>query len=56
MPPIPLISSPTSAPLAPDREQHLRNLSVELEASFVAEMLGHSGLGDTRESFGGGAG
>ncbi|GHE01743.1 hypothetical protein U879_16080 [Defluviimonas sp. 20V17] len=27
-----------------------------LEASFLAEMLGHAGLGDTPEAFGGGTG
>nr|WP_309665664.1 rod-binding protein [Tabrizicola sp.] len=28
----------------------------ELEASFLAEMLGHAGLGEARETFGGGHG
>ncbi|QDC11152.1 hypothetical protein FHY55_18775 [Oceanicola sp. D3] len=56
MPPIPPIPPPAASAVLPQREQHLRKLSVELEASFLAEMLGHTGLGDTREGFGGGAG
>lgn len=36
--------------------QKLRDASVSLEASFLAEMLKAAGFGDTRESFGGGAG
>lgn len=34
----------------------LRHLARDLEAAFVAEMLGHAGLGAARESFGGGIG
>ncbi len=34
----------------------LRSASVELEATFLAEMLKSAGLGEVRESFGGGAG
>lgn len=60
MPPIPSTPPPALTPAAPAsaevRNAHLRKLSVELEASFLAEMLAHSGLGATRESFGGGAG
>ncbi len=56
MPPIPAALPPVTGPLTPAREQHLRKLSVALEASFLAEMLSHSGLGETRESFGGGVG
>lgn len=37
-------------------EVRLRTLSQQLEAGFLAEMLGHAGLGAARESFGGGAG
>lgn len=37
-------------------DARLRTLSQQLEAGFLAEMLGHAGLGAARESFGGGAG
>jgi flagellar protein FlgJ len=37
-------------------DARLRSLSQQLEAGFLAEMLGHAGLGAARESFGGGAG
>lgn len=39
-----------------DRIARLREVARELEASFLAEMLKHAGLGATSESFGGGAG
>jgi Rod binding domain-containing protein len=35
---------------------HLRALSVELEATFLTEMLKHSGLGEAQKAFGGGIG
>ena len=38
------------------REQALRRAAGQLEARFLAEMLKAAGLGDARESFGGGAG
>lgn len=34
----------------------LRALAQDLEASFLAEMLKHAGLGETPEAFGGGIG
>jgi flagellar protein FlgJ len=34
----------------------LREKAAQLETAFLAEMLGHAGLGDTRQSFGGGIG
>jgi len=37
-------------------EKALRDVAVELEATFLAEMLKSAGLGKGRESFGGGAG
>jgi Rod binding domain-containing protein len=40
----------------PADDVRLRALSQQLEAGFLAEMLGHAGLGAVRESFGGGAG
>ncbi|WP_444460957.1 rod-binding protein [Rhodobacter capsulatus] len=54
----PLMASPPQA--APDRkaadEKALRLKAQELEASFLAEMLKHSGLGKTQEGFNGGIG
>lgn len=40
----------------PAAEAQLRALSQQLEAAFLAEMLGHAGFGAARQSFGGGAG
>ncbi|WP_367646558.1 rod-binding protein [Ruegeria arenilitoris] len=37
-------------------EQRLKAAAVELEATFLAEMLKAAGLGKTRQAFGGGAG
>lgn len=34
----------------------MREVAKEFEAVFLAEMLKHAGLGEGRESFGGGAG
>lgn len=37
-------------------EQQLRAKATELEASFLAEMLKHTGVGEPQQSFGGGVG
>jgi Rod binding domain-containing protein len=50
------LSAPVSALTRPDNDARLRALSQQLEAGFLAEMLGHAGFGTARESFGGGAG
>lgn len=34
----------------------LERIAIELEANFLAQMLDFSGLGETSENFGGGAG
>lgn len=49
---------PVAAPMAekPVMSQKLRAASVELEAAFLAEMLKSAGLGEARQSLGGGAG
>ena len=49
----PMSASPL---LRPSGDPKLRVLSQQLEAGFLAEMLGHAGLGETSQSFGGGAG
>ena len=45
-----------SSPAATMEDKALRDVSIKLEASFLSEMLKAAGLGDARESFGGGAG
>lgn len=45
-----------AAQLAPERREELRTAARALEANFLAEMLRHTGLGEPRESGGGGAG
>lgn len=51
-----LINQPLAAATPPPRDKALKEAAVALEASFLAEMLQHAGLGDASESFGGGAG
>jgi peptidoglycan hydrolase FlgJ len=48
------ITGPQFSP--PDRRQTLMAKAEELEATFLAEMLAHSGLGEAQGDFGGGAG
>ncbi|MDP2062207.1 MAG: rod-binding protein [Phaeovulum sp.] len=48
---------PEPAPRAPAKQNPaLREALVALEASFLSEMLKGAGLGEARQSFGGGAG
>jgi Rod binding domain-containing protein len=52
---------PTALPITADRRQTLMAKAEELEATFLAEMLAHTGLGESGLSemeggFGGGAG
>ncbi len=48
--------SPISGPALPSNDAKLRTVAVELEASFLAEMLKTAGLGKTPDAFGGGVG
>ena len=52
--------TPNPAPDRPsahaDRQAMMMQTARDLEATFLAEMLGHAGLGTASESFGGGAG
>lgn len=41
---------------APSRHDQLMAKAEELEATFLAEMLAHSGLGEMQGAFGGGQG
>ncbi|WP_036760701.1 rod-binding protein [Leisingera daeponensis] len=43
-------------PVRPAGSDPLREAAIELEASFLAQMLKSAGLGESREGFGGGAG
>lgn len=53
----PAASLPVSdAATATRREVALRARAMELEAVFLTEMLGHTGLGKAPEGFGGGIG
>lgn len=47
---------PVPVVVRPDADARLRALSQQIEAGFLAEMLGHAGFGTARQSFGGGAG
>lgn len=49
------IGPPFQPPFA-SRPDPLRAKAAELETAFLAEMLGHAGLGSEPESFGGGIG
>lgn len=42
--------------LTPQRREQLREVSQDLEASFLSEMLRHAGAASSRDSFGGGIG
>lgn len=53
------ISPALPVPTSPDhdlRDDALRKVAQELEATFLSEMLKHAGIGKTPESFGGGPG
>jgi peptidoglycan hydrolase FlgJ len=59
----PFMDVPTLAPAAltgppspVSRRDALMSKAEELEATFLSEMLAHSGLGKTQDSFGGGHG
>lgn len=45
-----------AAPPTPTRSEQLMAKAEELEASFLAEMLAHSGLAEMTGPFGGGSG
>lgn len=51
---IPTFPPLTTAPRKGD--DVLRAKAAQLETAFLAEMLGHAGLGDTRQAYGGGIG
>ncbi|MBE1285493.1 MAG: flagellar biosynthesis protein FlgJ [Rhodobacteraceae bacterium] len=52
---IPISDIPTGG-ITSAKQDRLREAAIELEASFLAEMLKSAGLGKARTSFGGGAG
>lgn len=52
----PITSPGPSASEAALKDKAMREAANEFEAVFLAEMLSHTSLGDTSETFGGGAG
>jgi Rod binding domain-containing protein len=54
--PMSQITQISNAPSMTPKDQGLYDVAQKLEASFLAEMLKSAGLGESRESFGGGAG
>lgn len=42
--------------VAPTADARLRAVATRLEATFLAEMLKHAGLGQARDAYGGGIG
>lgn len=46
---------PIGPPLSP-RDSVLMQQAKALEAGFLSEMLGHAGMGEARDAFGGGVG
>jgi len=55
IPETPMDIQPITAP-PPSRHDQLLQKAEELEATFLSEMLAHSGLGEMQGSFGGGEG
>lgn len=52
-----LPDAPASRPTVPQaRLDQMRATAQELEATFLAEMLKHTGFGEARDAFGGGPG
>lgn len=54
--PAPPQTMSAATPVRPAVKDPLREAAIELEASFLAEMLKSAGLGESSEAFGGGAG
>ncbi|WP_323006034.1 rod-binding protein [Pseudorhodobacter sp.] len=52
----PILPAPINGPTRVPQINPLREKAAQLETAFLAEMLGHAGLGSGRESFGGGIG
>jgi len=52
----PLGTSLITAQTQPSQTEKLRALSIDLETTFLTEMLKHSGLGKSQDAFGGGIG
>lgn len=50
------VSTHAQAGQIPLAQTQLKEAAVELEAAFLSEMLKSAGLGETRQSFGGGTG
>jgi len=55
-PPAAVTMPPSRRGSVPDGDAALRDAAQKLETSFLAEMLKSAGLGETHDTFGGGAG
>lgn len=53
---IPVTPLPNQTVLPPSPDARLREAAIQLEATFLSEMLKAAGFGESRDSFGGGAG
>lgn len=58
MTPLPTLPPLPSRPFLPEgvSDTALRSAAIQLEATFLAEMLKAAGFGEARDTFGGGAG
>ena len=52
----PIGTAPSTPQIQPSQTEKLRTLSIDLETTFLTEMLKHSGLGKGQDAFGGGIG
>ncbi len=50
------VTTPQAGGVKTARDRSLMTQARALEASFLSEMLAHAGVGESRESFGGGVG
>ena len=54
---VPLLhTTNASTPAVTNSDRQLRDVAIELEATFLAEMLKHAGVGEAPGGFGGGVG
>ncbi len=51
-----MIQTALLSPAIPSTDARLRAVATRLEATFLAEMLKHAGLGQARDAYGGGIG
>ncbi len=54
--PVTIPATPQKLPPRAGTEAQLHRLAAEMETAFLSELLGHAGLGEVADSFGGGIG